>query len=144
MLLMHKLFTVLVFGSECRWPVKLGDAVNGRCSGKPPTDAQNQAARDACFGALVWRDQLLLVVSSVCTAICRCSWYWSQISHTSHSSITLLLESAESVRIDQKSGCRACSIALRHPCRWSENYLDLGNAAIASLFSCCACCAAPL
>lgn len=55
MLLMHKLFTVLVFGSECRWPVKPLAAASGRGSKKPPADARNQAARVASLGALVWR-----------------------------------------------------------------------------------------
>ena len=32
MLLMHKLFTVLFFGCECRWLVKPLGAVSGRCS----------------------------------------------------------------------------------------------------------------
>ena len=36
MLLMHKLFTVLFFGSECRWLVKPVAAVSGQCSKKPP------------------------------------------------------------------------------------------------------------
>ena len=94
MLLMHKLFTVLVFGSECRWPVKPVTAVSGRGSKKPPADAQNQAARDACCGALIRRDWLLLM-SSAGIATCLYSWYQSHISHTSHSSITLLLESLE-------------------------------------------------
>ena len=55
MLLMHKLFTVLFFGPECRWLLKPVGAVSGRCSKKPPADAQNRAAREACFGALIWR-----------------------------------------------------------------------------------------
>ena len=61
---------------------------------KPLADAQNEAAHFACFGALIWRG-LLLLVSSVGTAICRYGWYWSHISHTSHSLIALLLESPE-------------------------------------------------
>lgn len=50
MLLMHKLFTVLFFGSERRWLVKPVAAVSGRCSKKPPADARNEAARSACCG----------------------------------------------------------------------------------------------
>jgi hypothetical protein len=42
-----------VFGSECRWLLKPVGAVSGRCSKKPPDDAQNRAAREACFGALM-------------------------------------------------------------------------------------------
>ena len=74
MLLMHKLFTVLVFGSECRWLVKPVAAVSGWCSRKPPADAQNRAARATRFSVLVRRD-LLLLVSSVGTAIFWYSWY---------------------------------------------------------------------
>ena len=56
MLLMHKLFTVLVFGSECRWLLKPVGAVSGRCSKKPPADARNRAALATRFSALVRRD----------------------------------------------------------------------------------------
>lgn len=56
MLLMQKLFTVLVFGSECRWLVRPLAAVSGQYSKKPPADARCQAARGACCDALIWRN----------------------------------------------------------------------------------------